>query len=68
MDKPVTVLVVDDEADIVSLMRDFLESEGYTVFTASDGLSALEIAQSTALDCVLLDVMMPGMTGFDLLR
>lgn len=68
MDRPITVLVVDDEPDIVSLMRDFLESEGYTVLTASDGLSAFEIMQSTALDCVLLDVMMPGMTGFDLLR
>jgi DNA-binding response OmpR family regulator len=68
MDRPITVLVVDDEADIVSLMRDFLESEGYTVLTASEGSSALEIVQSTALDCVLLDVMMPGMTGFDLLR
>jgi DNA-binding response OmpR family regulator len=68
LDKPITVLVVDDEADIVSLMRDFLESEGYTVLTAFDGLSALEIVQSHQLDCVLLDVMMPGMTGFDLLR
>lgn len=68
MDRPVTVLVVDDEADIVSLMRDFLESEGYTVLTAVDGPSALEIMQSTQLDCVLLDVMMPGMTGFDLIR
>ncbi|CAN5644915.1 response regulator transcription factor [soil metagenome] len=68
MERPITVLVVDDEADIVSLLRDFLESEGYTVLTASDGLSALKIVQSTQLDCVLLDVMMPGMTGFDLLR
>jgi DNA-binding response OmpR family regulator len=68
MDRPTTVLVVDDEADIVSLMRDFLESEGYAVLTAADAPSALDVLQANQVDCMLLDVMMPGMTGFDLLR
>jgi DNA-binding response OmpR family regulator len=68
MDRPTTVLVVDDEADIVSLMRDFLEAEGYAVRTAGDGPGALEVLDAEPVDCVLLDVMMPGMTGFDLIR
>ena len=68
MDRPTTVLVVDDEADIVSLMRDFLEAEGYAVRTASDAPAALEVLDAEPVDLVLLDVMMPGMTGFDLIR
>jgi DNA-binding response OmpR family regulator len=68
MDRQTTVLVVDDETDIVSLMRDFLEAEGYAVRTASDGPGALEVLDAEPVDCVLLDVMMPGMTGFDLIR
>jgi DNA-binding response OmpR family regulator len=68
MDRPTTVLVVDDEADIVSLMRDFLEAEGYAVRIASDAPAALEVLDAEPVDLVLLDVMMPGMTGFDLIR
>lgn len=68
MDRPTTVLVVDDEADIVSLMRDFLEAEGYAVRIASDGPSALALLDATPFDLILLDVMMPGMTGFDVIR
>ncbi|HUG15355.1 MAG TPA: response regulator transcription factor [Thermomicrobiales bacterium] len=63
-----TVLVVDDEPDIVLLLRDFLAADGYTVLTASDGASALEAIASAPVDCVLLDVMMPGASGFDVLR
>ena len=64
----VTVLVIDDERDIVSLMRDFLEAEGYTVLTAADGPAGQALLESQAVDCVLLDVMMPGQSGFDVLR
>lgn len=63
-----TVLVVDDEDDIVSLMRDFLEAGGYGVVTASDGQAALVALDETPIDCVLLDVMMPGISGFDVVR
>jgi DNA-binding response OmpR family regulator len=63
-----TILVVDDEDDIVSLMRDFLEAEGYAVVTASDGPSALAALDAHPVDCVLLDVMMPGLSGFDVVR
>jgi DNA-binding response OmpR family regulator len=63
-----TVLVVDDEQDIVDLMRDFLEADGYTVLTANDASAAQEMLGSHEIDCLLLDVMMPGQSGFDLLR
>lgn len=68
MEHTTTVLVVDDEEDIVNLMRDFLEAEGYEVLTASDGTIALETLGAASVDCVLLDVMMPGRSGFDVLR
>ncbi|MBA2758930.1 MAG: response regulator transcription factor [Chloroflexia bacterium] len=68
MEHITTVLVVDDEEDIVNLMRDFLEAEGYTVLTASDGTIALDTLVAASVDCVLLDVMMPGRSGFDVLR
>lgn len=67
-ERPTTVLVVDDEEDILNLMRDFLEAEGYTVLTAATGPAALATLQETPVDCVLLDVMMPGQSGFDVLR
>lgn len=63
-----TVLVVDDEAAIAELMRDFLEAEGYGVLTAQDGDAALALLEREPVDCLLLDVMMPGLSGFDLCR
>jgi len=68
MERAATVLVVDDEEDIVALMRDFLEAAGYTVATAGDGRAALDRLQREPVDCVLLDVMMPGESGFETLR
>jgi DNA-binding response OmpR family regulator len=63
-----TILVVDDEAEIVDLMRDYLEAEGFAVLTAGDGSAALALLEREAIDAVLLDVMMPGPSGFDVLR
>jgi DNA-binding response OmpR family regulator len=68
MQQPATVLVVDDEPDIVDLMRDFLEAEGYTVLTAPEAETAQTLLKEHEVDCLLLDVMMPGQSGFDLLR
>lgn len=68
MSEQTTVLVVDDDPDIVALMRDFLEVEGYAVLTADRGDRALDIIDEAAVDCVLLDIMMPGMSGFDAVR
>ncbi len=63
-----TVLVVDDEDGIVELMRDFLEADGFAVHVARDGAAALTALASEPVDCVLLDVMMPGLSGFDVCR
>lgn len=68
MEQQATVLVVDDDEDIVSLMRDFLEAAGYTVLTAGDGPTTLELLHHEPIDCLLLDVMMPGISGFEVLR
>ncbi|MEP0545333.1 MAG: response regulator transcription factor [Rhodothermales bacterium] len=65
---PRTLLVADDEPAIRDLLRDFFEAEGYTVVTASDGREALAVAREAAPDLVLLDVMMPWVDGFDVVR
>lgn len=62
------VLVVDDEPAIVELLRDFLEAEDFRVATARDGHEALAALARGPVDCVLLDVMMPDLSGFDLCR
>lgn len=63
-----TVLVVDDEEGILELMRDFLEVDGFAVRSAHNGAEALAALASGPIDCVLLDIMMPGVSGFELMR
>jgi two-component system response regulator MprA len=58
-----TVLVVDDEPTLRSILVDVLVDEGYAVVTARDGQEALEIFARDAPDLVLMDVMMPRMDG-----
>lgn len=58
------ILVVDDEKDVVELLKFLLEKDGYTVITAFNGREALEVAGQTKPDLVLLDVMMPEMDGY----
>ncbi|HZT96889.1 MAG TPA: response regulator transcription factor, partial [Chloroflexota bacterium] len=65
---PRTVLVVDDDPDIVALMRDFLDSEGFSVAEAGNPAQAEARLQRDPIDCVLLDVMLPGDSGFELCR
>ena len=60
-----TVLVVDDEAPIRLLCRVNLEAEGMTVLEAADGEQGLELARAQLPDVVLLDVMMPGRSGWE---
>ncbi len=61
------ILVVDDEASIVKLVSAYLEPEGYQVYTAADGPSGLKAARAYKPDVLLLDVMLPGMDGIELL-
>ena len=62
------ILVVDDEPRNVLLLQDLLGSRGYTVWTAADGEQGLAVAQERSPDVVLLDVMMPRLSGFDVCR
>jgi len=59
-----TVLIVDDEPDIIMLLRLALEAAGYATVEATDGKEALEVIRSSHPDLVLLDIMMPGMDGW----
>jgi DNA-binding response OmpR family regulator len=63
-----TVLVVEDEPDIVALLRDFLGVAGFDVLTAGDAATAVEALGAQRVDCVLVDVMLPGSSGFELCR
>ncbi|MFC7442014.1 response regulator transcription factor [Laceyella putida] len=68
MSRTRNILVVDDDKAIVELMRDFLEDEGFRVKEAFNANEALEILRRSPVDCVILDVMMPGQNGFELCR
>lgn len=58
-----TILVCDDERDIVAALKIYLEADGYRVLTASNGREALETVHNETVQLVLLDIMMPGMDG-----
>jgi len=62
------VLVVDDEQSIREIVRGFLERDGMTVLEAADGPSAVEIAREAAPEVVVLDLMLPGFDGLEVLR
>src|SRR5450759_5232528 len=62
------ILVVDDEAPIVELVRGYLERKGYVVGSAKDGPSAVEAVRASAPDVVVLDVMLPGLDGIEVCR
>jgi DNA-binding response OmpR family regulator len=62
------VLLVDDEPKIVAVLKAYLEREGFQVLTASDGTTALELARSQRPDLLLLDLMLPGLDGWEVCR
>ncbi|MBI3630552.1 MAG: response regulator, partial [Candidatus Rokubacteria bacterium] len=65
---PAKILVVDDTSRNVKLLADLLAAKGYTVATADSGPAALKQIESEPPDLVLLDVVMPGMTGYEVCR
>ena len=67
-DDPRTVLVADDDEDILQLVSFRLERAGYTVVTAADGQQALAAAREHHPDLAVLDVMMPGLNGYEVTR
>ncbi len=68
MAKSARILVVDDDPEIVTMLSTRLSKRGYQVSTAEDGNKALELAKREKPDLVLLDVMMPGKSGWEVAR
>jgi len=62
------VLIVDDDAKLVELVKIYLNRDGYRVITASDGIEALKQAREGHPDLIVLDVMLPGMDGFEICK
>lgn len=63
-----TILFVDDQKDIISLYRQYATKEGYHVLWAFDGEQALEVFYNNKIDLIALDVMMPKMDGFEVVK
>ena len=62
------ILIVDDQQGIRLLLNEVFKKEGFITHLAANGFEALKIAQTTSLDCVLLDMKIPGMDGLEILR
>ncbi len=62
------ILCIDDDQLLLSLVRDLLEGNNFEPLTAADGVSGIEIAKREQPDLILLDVMLPGMDGFEVCR
>lgn len=62
------VLIIDDSTINNMLLQDILESEGYEVFSALNGREALQVLENQTPEMILLDIMMPEINGFDLLK
>ena len=67
MKSSISILVVDDEEMMRSLLRKILSREGYQILTADDGASAIEMLEREKIDLVISDIKMPRMDGFELL-
>ena len=62
------LLIVDDDAELCSLLQEFLHREGFTVECAHEGRGGLQAAEQGNYDLIVLDVMLPGLDGFELLK
>ena len=61
------ILIVDEQQGIRMLLNEVFKKEGFTTYLAANGFDAIKIAQENALDCVLLDMKIPGMDGLEIL-
>jgi DNA-binding response OmpR family regulator len=68
IDRKKKILAVDDESDLLLIIKTALFSEGYDVSTATNGPDALALAQENVPDLIVLDIMMPEMNGFEVLQ
>ena len=62
------ILIVDDQQGIRLLLKEVFKKEGYTTHLAANGLDALRIVEEQTIDCVLLDMKIPGMDGLEILK
>ena len=60
------ILVVEDDIDIIKLLKIYLENDGHRVISAQNGLDALQIIENIKVDLVVMDIMMPKMDGYEL--
>ena len=62
------ILIADDEAEIRDVLHLYLEKDGYEIYEAADGIQAMEVLQKGKIDLAILDIMMPGIDGYRVLR
>ena len=62
------ILIIDDDAELCEMLSEYLRKEGFDVESVQHGARGLERAREGGYDMIVLDVMLPGMNGFDLLR
>ena len=60
-----TILLVDDEMDILDIQKRYLMQEGYQVLVARDGVEGLDLFRKKSVDLIITDIMMPNMDGYD---
>ena len=63
-----TILIADDEPEIRNILKLYLEKDGYHILEAKDGISALELIKSNDISLAILDIMMPGMDGYQVMK
>ncbi len=62
------ILLADDDVELCDMLKEYLAAEGFALVAAHDGETALDKARDTTFDLIILDVMMPRKTGFEVLR
>jgi len=65
---PKKILIVDDEEDVITILKKKLEAEGFSVVTAKDGVEGFKQTQAESPDLILLDIIMPNKDGFQMLK
>jgi DNA-binding response OmpR family regulator len=68
MEKSKHILIVEDDESILFGLQDILESKGYQISTASNGIEGFKLASSEPIDLLLLDIMLPGMNGLEICK
>lgn len=63
-----TIIVVDDELEITNVVRSILEDEDFKISTAKDGEEAIQLLRNEKYDLILMDIMMPKMSGYDVIK